>query len=111
MKRPNKIIFRMTLCAVFGALSFVVTAFLPIQYSGNGYFHFGDVFAILISMIFGPIEGFIVAIIGGVFSDLYLGYSAFIPFTLIAKALLTFVTGIMFKDIKINREKARKLVN
>ena len=74
---------------IFGALCFLVTAFLGIPYAGGaGYFSFGDAVALLSTYLFGPIVGLGTALLGGVFADLVRGYAAFIPSTILSKSLL-----------------------
>lgn len=80
------------------AIGYVVTAFLSIPYASQaGYFNFGDVITILSSLILGPWYG---AFIGATFSamaDLSGGYAHFIPFTIIAKALMAILVGYLHK--------------
>lgn len=97
MSSEHSRIVRMCLIALFGALSFVLTAFCQIPYAGGaGYFNFGDVVALFASMALGPIEGMAIGIIGGAFGDLFLGYAAFAPFTLLAKGLMGLLSGLVF---------------
>lgn len=101
MSKTNKIILRMTTCAIFGAFAFVLTAFLQIPYpTGAGYFNFGDVLIVLTSIFVGPLEGVIVGLIGGALADLFSGYIFFVPFTIIAKTLLALISGLGYKLIK-----------
>lgn len=102
----------MTISAIFGALCFVVNAFLKIPYLADkgGYFNFGDVFIIFISIYIGPIEGILVGLIGGIFGDLYSGYANFIPFTIVAKTLMAFVSGFFFQFFKNNRIRFLKYI-
>lgn len=99
MKRS--LFYRIAICGVFSALCFVLTSFcqapLPL---GVGYLNFGDIVTLLIAMTLGPIEGAIVGIIGGTMGDLFLGYAVYAPFTLLAKALLGGITGILFYRLR-----------
>ncbi len=91
----------MTISAVFGALCFVLTAFLPIPYPNQmGYFNFGDALTIFIAIYVGPIEGAFVGLIGGVFGDLYANAANFVPFTIVAKLLMALVSGCFFRLFK-----------
>ncbi len=104
-----KTLFRIASCGVFSALAFVLTAFCQIPYAGGaGYLNLGDIATIFASMAFGPIEGAIVGMIGGSMGDLFLGYAAYIPFTLIAKGLLGGVSGLFFIILK-NKKALRFL--
>jgi uncharacterized membrane protein len=94
--KEHRLIAKMTGVAIFAALSFVLTAFCMIPYPGGvGYFNFGDIVDILASFLFGPLEGMLVGMIGGVTSDLLLG-GAFALWTLFAKGLLGLSSGFFF---------------
>ncbi len=97
----NKILFRIAVTGIFAALCFVLTAFCQIPYAGGaGYLNFGDISTLFIAMAFGPIEGAIVGMIGGSMGDLFLGYAAFAPFTLLAKGIMGLATGFLFLALK-----------
>ena len=106
----SKAFFRIAICGVFSALAFVLTAFCQIPYAGGaGYLNFGDVATIFTSLSFGPIEGAIVGMIGGSLGDLFLGYGAYIPFTLLAKSLLGGLSGLFFRILK--KRKALRFIS
>ena len=88
------------LIATLGGLAFVVSAVFPIPYPWGGYFNFGDAFILTSSMLFGPLIGAGVGILSGVLSDASAGYFLFIPFTILAKALLGLGAGL-FREKKI----------
>ena len=99
--REHTLIAKMSAVAVFGALSFVMTAFLKIPYAGNaGYFNFGDIVTLLASMVLGPIEGALIGIVGGALSDLFLGYAFYAPWTILAKGLMGLATGFLYSVLK-----------
>lgn len=100
----NKILFRIAVTGIFAALCFVLTAFCQIPYAGSaGYLNFGDIGTLFIAMTLGPIEGAIVGMIGGSMGDLFLGYAAFAPFTLLAKGIMGLATGFLFLLLKKHR--------
>lgn len=80
------------------AVGYVVTVFLSVPYASYaGYFNFGDAITILSSVILGPWYG---AFIGATFSamaDLSSDYAQFVPFTIIAKALMAILVGYLHK--------------
>lgn len=89
MERKFSRIEKLVLTAVFGGLCFLGTFLLAIPYAGGaGFFCFGDAVSLFATFLFGPIVGLGTALIGSLFSDLALGYSAFIPFTILSKSLL-----------------------
>jgi len=91
----------MSAVAVFGALSFVMTAFLKIPYAGGaGYFNFGDIVNLLASMVLGPLEGALIGILGGALSDLFLGFGVYAPWTVLAKGLMGLTTGLLYNVLK-----------
>ncbi len=97
----NKILFRIAVTGVFAALCFVLTAFCQIPYAGGaGYLNFGDIATLFIAMALGPIEGMIVGMIGGSMGDLFLGYAAYAPFTLLAKGIMGISSGFLFLLLK-----------
>lgn len=98
--KAYRVLLRIALTAVFSALCFVVTSFLPISYGNGGYFNFGDVITILVSIFIGPVEGIMVGILGGGCSDIFLSYINYLPFTIIAKCLLALVSGVGYLYFK-----------
>jgi len=99
--KEHRLIARMSAVAVFGALSFVLTAFCQIPYaSGAGYFNFGDVIDLVGAILFGPVEGALIGIIGGTFSDLFLGYMIFAPWSILAKGLMGLISGLLYIVLK-----------
>lgn len=102
MKRS--LVLRIATTGVFSALCFVLTSFCEIPYAGGaGYLNFGDIATLFVSMALGPIEGAIVGAIGGSLGDLFLGYAAYAPFSLLAKALMALVTGLLFRIMRKKR--------
>lgn len=99
--KEHRLIARMSAVAVFGTLSFVLTAFCQIPYaSGAGYFNFGDVIDLVAAILFGPVEGALIGIIGGAFSDLFLGYMIFAPWSVLAKGLMGLISGLLYIVLK-----------
>jgi uncharacterized membrane protein len=77
--------------AVFSAFAFASTTFIriPVLLSG-GYFNIGDTFVMAAGVLFGPIIGGFVGLIGPSTSDL-IGYPQFVP----ATATIKLVEGIL----------------
>ncbi len=94
------------MCAValLSALSYVLTAYCAIPYAGGfGYFNFGDIVDLLAAFLLGPLEGMFVGMLGGVISDLAMGYGAFALWTLLAKGLLGLAAGLGFALLRPRR--------
>ena len=100
MSQQNQV-RRIVNVALFGALSFVCARFCQIPF-GIGYLNIGDLIIILAAMLVGPIDGALAGMIGGGFADLAAGFGSFIPFTIVAKALLGITVGYSFKGLRQN---------
>jgi len=70
--------------------------FLPL---GVGYVHLGDGVIFLSSMLLGNYAA-LVAAIGSALADLLVGASAYIPATLVIKALMGLVAALLFRSGK-----------
>jgi uncharacterized membrane protein len=100
-RSESETIRRMAAVAIFGALSYVLTAFAAIPYAGGaGYFNFGDIIDLLAALLLGPLEGALVGILGGALSDLSMGYAIYAPWTILAKGLLGAVSGLLYIVLK-----------
>jgi uncharacterized membrane protein len=102
-RSEHETLLRLTGVAVFSALGYVITAFLPIPYPGGGYLNFGDAITFFVAMVYGPFEGALVGIIAGSMGDFTAGYAAYIPFTILAKGLLGLATGYLYIVLKKHR--------
>lgn len=99
-RNERQTIRRMTFVAVFGALSYLLTAFAKIPYFAGGYFNFGDVINFFVSIALGPLEGALVGILGGALGDLTTGYAIYAPWTILAKGLLGISSGLLYIVLK-----------
>ncbi len=81
---------RLSLCALFAAVIFTATAFLPrIPISQTGYAHLGDAFIYAAACLLPFPYGLFAAAIGGAAADIASGYAFYAAFTFVSKALLT----------------------
>lgn len=92
----RKLIYYICIIAVFAALEFVITSFVSLPIGAGGYLNFSDLFVFLLACLVNPIVGGAVGGISGMFSDLYLGYASFAPFTLVIKFLEGLISGYMY---------------
>ncbi|RZN50582.1 ECF transporter S component [archaeon] len=86
--------------AAFTALVFIATAVippLPIAASG-GYLNFGDTAVYITALLFGSYTGAFAGGVGSALADLFLGFGAFAPVTLIVKGTEGFVVGYLGKS-------------
>lgn len=85
----NKKLSRIVTAAMFAALITGLTFFPKIPVPGGGYVHTGDAI-IYLAATFLPLPYAMAAgATGGMLADIFSGYASYIPFTIIAKALLT----------------------
>ncbi len=76
---------RLCNAAVFSALIFVATAFLPRIPTLNGYVHLGDTLVFLCGSLLSPVYAFIAAALGGGLADLLTGYPVWAVASLLIK--------------------------
>lgn len=89
--RAKRLIIASMLCA----LICVVTAALPIPL-GNGYANLGDTLIAICPLFLGPVWGFLAAGVGSALADLFLGYVAYAPATLIIKGTMALIYTFIF---------------
>lgn len=84
----NKQSVRIATAAMFAALITGVTFFPKIPIAGGGYVHLGDA-VIYLAASFLPLPYAMAAsATGGMLADILSGYASYVPFTVVAKALL-----------------------
>ena len=91
--------------AVLIALTTVMTMVIHIPTIGTeGYLNLGDMVVFLAALTLGKKGGFIVGGFGSAMADLLLGYTHYVPITLIVKGLEGFIAGSLLKT-KIGKER------
>ena len=108
-RNEHDAIIRLTGVAIFSALAYILTAFCLIPYPGGGYLNFGDVVTLFVSIVYGPIEGALVGMISGSMGDLTAGYAVYIPFTIVAKAVMGLSSGFLY--IVLRKRKTLRFVS
>lgn len=83
--------------ALFAALTCICTMIIKIPTPTGGYIHPGDGMVLLCGIILGPGMGALAAGIGSMLSDLFGGYMAWVPATLVIKALSAAAAGMLFR--------------
>ncbi len=76
---------KLTVSALFAALTCVSTLIVLTYSPAGGYIHFGDCFVLLSGFLLGPLWGGVAAGLGSALTDLFLGYATYIPATFIIK--------------------------
>jgi uncharacterized membrane protein len=75
---------------------FVATRWIQIPVPATaGYIHPGDAFILLASFVFGPVIGAIAGGFGSALADWTSGYAVYAPWTLVIKATMGYVAGII----------------
>ncbi|MHB1154216.1 MAG: TIGR04002 family protein [Eubacteriales bacterium] len=79
---------KIVLAAVFAALIFVVTAYLPRFPIPPGYIHFGDAFIYIAACLLPGPYAAAAAAVGAVAADTLTGFAVWAPATLVIKAVM-----------------------
>ena len=91
---------KITITALFAALTFVATMVIKIPTPGtSGYIHPGDSLVILSGVFLGPVYGFLAAGLGSMLSDLLGGYFLYAPVTFLIKGITAAVVAIIYRKI------------
>lgn len=85
----NKKILRLVFAAMFASLITGLTLFPEIPIPAGGYVHLGDAMIYLAASFLPLPFAMTAAAIGGGLADIFSGYVAYAPFTVVVKALLT----------------------
>lgn len=86
-------------CGLFTALVAVGTLIsFPIA-GGHGFINLGDAVIHTAAFVFGGWHCAAIAAIGSALADVILGYSIYVPGTLIVKGLMAFVSGLLIRRL------------
>ena len=86
---------------LMAALCCIATMVIKIPTPGTGgYIHLGDAFVVLSGIILGPVYGALAAGIGSALADLFSGYVAYAPITMLIKGIIAFVVGLIYHRLK-----------
>ncbi len=97
--KKNKIIL-LSMHALAIAILVIVTTLLSIPLpNGAGYLNFSDAIIFFISISLGPTSGLIVGCLGGLISDITLGYISYAPFTMVIKGIEGFLCGLLYNKM------------
>ena len=104
----NKNILQLTYSGLMAAMAFVSTSILafPIAFT-NGYIHLGDGIVLSCGVVLGKRNGALAAGIGSALADIYLGYAAWALPTFIIKALMAYIVGYVFEDLRDGKRITR----
>ncbi len=93
----NNRVRKICVAAMFAAICAAATMIhVPISATG-GYMNLGDVIVLLSGWLLGPVYGFAAAGIGSALTDLFLGYTTYVPVTFIVKGLMAVAAFFIYK--------------
>lgn len=93
---------KLTIAALFAALTCVATMIIKIPTPGTGgYIHPGDALVILCGIFLGPIYGGLAAGLGSALADLLGGYFIYAPITFIIKCLVAVIVFIVYHKLSV----------
>lgn len=93
--------------ALLAALACVATMVIHIPSPTGGYMNLGDAVVLLGAYLLGPAYGAVAAGVGSMLADLLSGYAAYAPATLIIKAVMALLAGLLYR---VMREKTNGIV-
>ncbi|MBQ8278650.1 MAG: ECF transporter S component [Roseburia sp.] len=94
---------KMTISALFMALTCVATMIIKLPTPGTGgYVHLGDAFVVLSGILLGPVYGAIAGGIGSALADLLGGYFVYVPITFIVKTAIAAGVGFIYHKLTKN---------
>ncbi len=94
---------KLILAAVFAALIFIATAFLPKMQIPGGYIHFGDVLIYISASILPLPYSVMSAAVGASLADSLSGYIVWVPATLVVKSIIALLFSNKKKTILTKR--------
>lgn len=95
MKNTRKLV----VAALMAAFTCAATMIIKLPTPTFGYIHPGDGLVLLCGIILGPLTGALSAGIGSMFADIFGGYIAYAPATLIIKAMTAWIGGLLFHKL------------
>ena len=87
----------LVLAALFTALTTVATMVIQIPSPMNGYVNLGDCVVLLSAWVLGPWLGAAAGGLGSMLADIISGYAYYAPGTLVIKAVMALVAGLIFR--------------
>lgn len=95
----NAQVKRLVLTALFAALSCVATMVIHVPSPTGGYMNLGDTMVLLGAYCLGPVYGAAAGGIGSAMADLLSGYPVYVPATLVIKAVMAILAGLLFRTL------------
>ena len=98
VNRTNQI-KNLVFAALLAALACVATLVLTVPSPTGGYMNLGDTVVVLSAYLLGPWWGAAAAGIGSMLADLFAGYPAYAPATLVIKAVMALLAAVLYKAL------------
>ena len=109
MKRIST--FRVVVSALFSALICVATMLVPVPIPATGgYANLGDGIILICAFLLDPVCAVAAAGIGSMLADLLAGYASFAPATLVIKAGVALIAGVIMRAMVKKDMPGRKLI-
>lgn len=90
---------RIVTTALLAALSCVATMVIKIPSPTGGYMNLGDTMVLLGAFLLGPWYGALAGGVGSAMADLLSGYPVYVPATLVIKAVMAVVAGLLYRKL------------
>ena len=87
----------LVMTALFTALGYVATRVLMVPAPTGGYVNLGDAVVLLGAFLLGPAYGALAGGLGPALADLLSGYPAWVPGTLVIKALMGLTAALIYR--------------
>lgn len=97
MEKTMEQLRKMVMTGVLMALACVATMVIQIPSPTNGYMNLGDCVVLLSACLLGPVYGAVAGGVGSALADLLSGYTVYVPGTLMIKALMAVLTGLLYR--------------
>ena len=94
---------RLVFSALFAALCCGATMVIKFPTPMGGYVNAGDAVVLLGAFMLGPVWGALAAGLGSGLADVIAGYALYAPGTLVIKALMALVAGLLLRTLGLRR--------
>ncbi|MCI2055655.1 MAG: ECF transporter S component [Oscillibacter sp.] len=97
---PRNKVQAIVMTALFAALACVATLVIHLPSPTGGYLNLGDTVVLLGAYLLGPWYGAVAGGVGSALADLISGYAAYAPATLLIKAMMAIVAGLVWRAVR-----------
>lgn len=93
----------LVMTGLLAALSCVATLVLVVPSPTGGYMNLGDTVVLLGAYLLGPAWGAVAGGVGPALADLLSGYAVYAPATLVIKAVMGLLSGLLYRALREKR--------